>query len=156
LQYSDGEDTVPPDEVAALVADADTTLTPPSEYVAIWVKVASAEERIARAKEQQAAGVSVGDQDETSGKDTDSNDKKPDANGPAERKNAVGRSCSEGDGEEPKPRREGTTGQGTRERKKSGGMKKMDEVEEAAEVKEPEVVEAAGDTNLGPLITGQV
>ena len=59
LQSSDGDDTVPPDEVAALVADADTTLTPPSEYVAIWVKVASAEERIARAKEQHEAGVST-------------------------------------------------------------------------------------------------
>jgi hypothetical protein len=47
----DGEDTVPPDEEADLVADADTTLTPPSEYMTIWVNVASAEGRITRTKE---------------------------------------------------------------------------------------------------------
>ena len=68
------------------MADSETTLTPTSDYVAIWVKVASAEERIARAKEQHAVGDFADDQefskDETSGKDT------------------------EGDGGEPKPRRE--------------------------------------------------
>ena len=81
LQYSDGEGTVPPEEVVALVANSETTLTPSSDYVAIWMKVASAEERIARTKEKHAVGDFADDQefskDETSSKDTEGDSGEP-------------------------------------------------------------------------------
>merc|ERR1719431_1537217 len=54
-EYGHGDDEIPAEEVAGLAEDAATLLTPPAEYVAVWVKVPSVKERIAAAQEQHAA-----------------------------------------------------------------------------------------------------
>ena len=71
-QYSYGE--IPAEEVAALEVEKAEPLEPPSEYVAVWVKVGSPAERIARAKEELAlsgAGGMEDEEDETSGKEAE-------------------------------------------------------------------------------------
>eukprot|EP00092_Neocalanus_flemingeri_P038882 GFUD01042330.1.p1 GENE.GFUD01042330.1~~GFUD01042330.1.p1 ORF type:complete len:683 (+),score=224.01 GFUD01042330.1:137-2050(+) len=129
-EYSDGGDKIPAEEVTNLLSEQKTPLVPPSTYIPIWVPVASAAEKIARAKEQiMELGEGVDDKEtsksETSGKDTDSNGQKIDeattaakavpkpldtGTGltPAMRNMKVDRTSSEdGDGlEVPKPKRE--------------------------------------------------
>ena len=110
---------IPPSEVSSLLQESLAPLEPPSEYVAIWVKVPSAEERIARAKEQHAEQVLHEEtlKEETSGKDTD--DKVSDIKGVVEglgklslakvevgARKLMGRSSSEGEKEEAKPKKE--------------------------------------------------
>ena len=110
---------IPASEVSSLLQESLAPLEPPSEYVAIWVKVPSAEERIARAKEQHAEQVLHEEtlKEETSGKDTD--DKVSDIKGVVEglgklslakveagARKMMGRSSSEGEKEEAKPKKE--------------------------------------------------
>ena len=110
---------IPPSEVSSLLQESAAPLEPPSEYVAIWVKVPSAEERIARAKEQYAEQVLHEEtlKEETSGKDTD--DKVSDIKGVVEglgklslakvevrARKLMGRSSSEGEKEEATPKKE--------------------------------------------------
>ena len=111
---------IPPSEVSSLLQESAAPLEPPSEYVAIWVKVPSAEERIARAKEQHAEQVLHEEtlKEETSGKDTD--DKVSDtklgvveglgklslAKVEVRARKLMGRSSSEGEKEEAKPKKE--------------------------------------------------
>merc|ERR1719481_887001 len=53
-EYFTGEDEVSAEEVSSLIQESKAPLQPPSEYMAIWVRVNTIEERIAKAKEQQA------------------------------------------------------------------------------------------------------
>ena len=79
LQYSDGGDAIPKEEVEILLKEVKKPLEPPSSYIPIWVPVPSPAEKIARAKEQVEINKEES-KSETSGKDTDSNGKKSEEN----------------------------------------------------------------------------
>jgi len=129
-EYSDGGDNIPVEEVSSLLSEQKTPLVPPTTYIPIWVPVNSPAEKIARAKEELkdvgAGGDSEASRSETSGKDTDSNEKRIDVDVSAEpaaskptpnagtgltpgmkKLKVDNRASSEdGEGEAPKPKRE--------------------------------------------------
>merc|ERR1719509_344485 len=116
-EYGLGEDEIPAEEVAGLAEDAATLLEPPAEYVAIWVKVPSAKERIVAAQEQHAVAQAEVDarrarQAEEDASKAEAEKVKAESEAaststsgePAASRKSVGRSGSES--EEGKPRRE--------------------------------------------------
>lgn len=158
-QYGLGEDEIPAEEVAGLAEDAATLLEPPAEYVAIWVKVPSAKERIVAAQEQHAVAQAEVDarrarQAEEDASKAEAEKVKAESEAaststsgePAASRKSVGRSGSES--EEGKPRRE---------RKKSSSIKKVEEgKEEEVKKQSPiEVIGAQGKTTAGAATATQ-
>jgi len=159
-EYGHGDDEIPAEEVAGLAEDAATLLTPPAEYVAVWVKVPSVKERIAAAQEQHAAVQAEADArrarqaQEDASKAAEENVKaESDAattstgGESAARRKSVGRSGSEG--EEGKPRRE--------RKKSSSSIKKVEEVKEEEVKKQSpiEVIGAQGKSTVGAATDAQ-
>jgi len=158
-EYGLGEDEIPAEEVAGLAEDAATLLEPPAEYVAIWVKVPSAKERIVAAQEQHAVAQAEVDarrarQAEEDASKAEAEKVKAESEAaststsgePAASRKSVGRSGSES--EEGKPRRE---------RKKSSSIKKVEEgKEEEVKKQSPiEVIGAQGKTTAGAATAAQ-